>query len=184
MTRLYIINAAVCVGLILTGTAAWRLAPERLGAAERFCRNRFFGLVAGWVTLLMCVPHALVVSPAFLQNWLPVLALGLPVLCWFYLDYLAARAAAGLAILGAYEVIHLAFDCRLPGAAALTVGAWAVGIAGIWISGRPCTLRDWLRLGAAHRNWSRAAAGFFWLFAAGIAAATLAAALRPGSGDV
>ena len=43
----------------------------------------------------------------------------------------------------------------------LVVPAWIFGIAGIWVSGKPCALRDWIRLCAGSKTW-RSVSAAFW----------------------
>ena len=76
------------------------------------------------------------------------LALAVPVISFFCLDYMTARAAGGLAIILAYEALHRSFDLALPTAPAIAVSSWILGACGIWISGIPYHLRDAIRLAA------------------------------------
>lgn len=120
---------------------------------EALMRNRFVGLFVGWAALIWCVPHAQVVAPAFLLPFLIPLAIVVPVLSFFCLDHMTARAVGGVLIIVAYEVLHRSFDLNLDFAPALAVACWLIGGAGIWISGIPFHLRDALRLAAEKRSW-------------------------------
>ena len=157
---LYRIAAAVG-GLLLLVVAGWtlRLSPGNLARFEPWPRNRLGGLLLGWLALGLCVSHAQVVSPGFLQPLLWPLAVIVPVLSYFFLDYLLARAVGGVMILWAYYLV-----------------AWIFGFGGIWVSGRPCALRDWIRLCCGKPHWRWASAGFLIL----LAAAMLAAAALTG----
>ena len=136
--------------LFLTLTAV----PERVAKLEKLTRNRWIGLFGGWIALALCVPHAVVVSPAFLLPFLWPIAVAVPLLGFFYVDYPAARAVGGLLILAGYCLVHYTFDFRTPGFPLLAVAGWIAGIAGIWISGKPCAMRDYFRM-AAEKVWFR-----------------------------
>ena len=130
------------------------LASEKtLPRLEKFCRNRVIGLIIALPALLSCVPHAQIVAPGILQNpaVLYFLALAIPVLSYFYIDFYAARAIGGAIIILAYDLIHVAYEESLSGAVIFTVAAWIFGFAGIWMSGKPAALRDWFRA-AAKKN--------------------------------
>ena len=88
------------------------------------------------------------VSPAFLTPWLWPLAAVLPFLCLYLIDYYAARGLALWMIAAGYGMIHSTFDCHVPGAGVVAVVQWLAGIAGIWISAKPCLLRDCFRKAA------------------------------------
>ena len=163
--------------------AVWTLrrTPENLPAAEKLPRHRLAGAILGMAALIWCIPHAAVVAPGFLLPWLWPLAIVLPVLSYFHLDYLLARSVGGLAILGAYYYIHLSFDLHSPGAPLLAVLAWIFGLGGIWVSGKPCALRDWIRAGARSSRWRIGSAAFLWLLAAVLLVSAIAAN-TPGKG--
>ena len=122
---------------------------------EKLCRNKIIGLIIALPALISCIPHAQIVAPGILQNQavLWFLALAIPVLSYFYIDSYAARAIGGAIIILAYDLIHIAYEEAFTGAALFTVAAWIFGFAGIWISGKPCALRDWFRLAARNRNF-------------------------------
>ena len=96
--------AGVLSALVLAAAAVWcfRLNPANLPKYEPWPRNRLAGLLIGWAVLAVCVPHAAVVSPGFLQPLLWPLAVVAPVLCYFYVDYLTARAVGGAMIFWSY----------------------------------------------------------------------------------
>ena len=100
--------------------------------------------------------------PDFLLPLLWPLALVMPPVCAFYVDYPNARAVGGALILAAYLAVHYGFDMELPGAPALTVLAWLVGIYGIVVSAQAWRLRDEFRAGKVRR---RIEAGLLALFA-------------------
>jgi len=153
------------LGAALCGILAyllWSATPENLCRREAWTRSRVRGLVLGYIVLVACVPYARVVSPDFLVPFLWPLALILPPVCAYYVDYPNARAVGGALILAAYLAVHYGFDMELPGAPVLTVSAWLVGIYGILLSAQPWRLRDEFRAGKARR---RIEAGILALFA-------------------
>ena len=135
---------------------------KRLTALEKVPRLRLPGLLLGWIVLAVCVPHARAVSPDFLLPFLIPLAVIVPPLGAVFVDNATARAWAGALILGAYGVIHLSFECRLPLSGVLAVGSWAVGAVGICVSGYPTWFRDGLRL-FARRPLLKWFAGIFFI---------------------
>ena len=146
-------NSLAAAAFITLGVIFCCADEERLSKLEKLTRERWSGMFMGWVALALCVPHAEVVSPAFLIPLLWPLAAVIPVLCFFYIDYCMARAFAGLVIIYAYDLVHSVYESKIPLAAVVTVAAWLIGIAGIWISGKPCALRDWFRISAKKRRW-------------------------------
>ncbi len=156
MSEIGLFRIALAVaGVLFAAVAVWtlRLSLENLSRWEPLPRYRLPGMLIGWVALMLCVPHAAVVSPGILVPFLWPLAIVVPILGYFFVDYALARALGGIAILGAYYFIHRAFDFHAPLAGVLTVMALLFGIAGIWVSGKPCSLRDWIRLCARNRSW-------------------------------
>lgn len=136
-------------------------SKERLPRFEKLPRNKWIGLFGGWIALALCVPHAAVVAPAFLIPWLWPIVVIVPVLGFFSVDYPCARALGGLLILLGYYMVHFTFEFRTPGAPLLAVAGWLAGIAGIWISGKPCAMRDCLRLCAVRKEF-RWGFAVFW----------------------
>lgn len=169
MDELSLFRIALAIaGVLFALFAAWtfRLSPENLARWEPLPRKKLPGMLIGWAALFLCVPHAAVVSPAFLIPFLWPLAVIVPILGYFFVDYPLARALGGIAILGSYYFIHKTFDLHTPLAGVLTIPAMLFGIAGIWVSGKPCALRDWIRLCARSVLWrtvSVCAVGFLAL---------------------
>jgi hypothetical protein len=120
---------------------------------EKLCRNKVVGLALSLPCALLCVPLAVPVSPGFLQIWLWPLAIVLPLLCYFHIDYYASRGLAFMLILWAYDVVHGAFELKIPAAPAVTVIALLLGISGIWLAAKPCLLRDIFRKAAVSKRW-------------------------------
>ena len=158
------------LGAALSGVLAyllWFTTPENLRRREAWTRNRVWGLVLGYAVLISCVPYARVVSPDFLLPFLWPLALILPPVCAYCVDYPNARAVGGTLILAAYLAVHYGFELELPGAAVLTVTAWLVGIYGILLSAQPWRLRDEFRAGKVRRRIEAGLLAFFALALAG-----------------
>lgn len=157
-----VLGAALC-GIL--AYLLWSVTPENLRRREAWTRNRVWGLVLGYVVLAACVPYARVVAPDFLLPFLWPLALVMPPVCAYFVDYPNARAVGGALILSAYLTVHYGFDLELPAAPVLTVPAWAVGTYGIFLSAQPWRLRDEFRSGKVRR---RVEAGVLALYALGL----------------
>lgn len=143
-------------GAVINGIVAWLIftgSEKYISRNEKLCRNRIAGLLIGLPCALACVPLAMPVSPGFLLIWLYPAAIALPVLCYFYIDYYAARSYAFFLILLAYDIIHGAFELHTPGAPVVTALALLMGIAGIWIAAKPCFMRDIFRKSAVAVRW-------------------------------
>ena len=166
----YLTNFAGAAGCGVLAYLLWATTPENLPRREAWTRSRLCGLVLGYAVLIPCVPLARVVTPDILLPLLWPLAIVMPLVCAYYVDYPNARAIGGALILLSYLTVHWGFDLELPGAPALTVLAWIVGIGGIWLSAQPWKLRDWFRSGAKFR---RIAAAILTLFALALAVEAL-----------
>ncbi len=163
MEELSLYRAALVAASIFSAAfAVWtfRLSPQNLSKFEPWPRLKTPGMILGWIALLICVPHAEVIVPAAFLPLLWPLAILVPILGFFYVDYPFARAFGGCVILGAYYLVHKSFELHTPGAPFLAVLGWVTGLAGIWISGKPCSLRDWIRLCAGKPLWRNCSAGF------------------------
>lgn len=150
----------LCIG-ILTVSAR----PGKEKKFEPLARNKWIGLFGGWIALAVCVPHAVVVAPQFLLPFLWPIAIAVPILGFFFVDYPAARAAGGLLILLGYSLVHYTFDFRTPGFPLFAFLGWLTGIAGIWISGKPCAMRDYFRLVIAKQKFRYLACAVWFLAA-------------------
>ena len=173
----FIFEMAAGTAIFLLLATAFALASEKhITKLEKLTRNRVLGLLIALPALISCIPHAQIVAPGILQNPLVLwfLALAIPVLSYFYIDFYTARAIGGAMIILAYDVIHVAYEEALCGAAVLTVAAWLFGFAGIWMSGKPCALRDWFRLASKDKMF-RFAATVISLVCAGVFVFTLVA---------
>lgn len=159
----------LCGTAIFSAVAAGHFPFQKRNIAvlEKLTRNRIIGIVFAFPALIACIPHAQIVAPGVLQSpvLLWTLALLIPVLCYLYIDYYAARAVAGAVIILSYDLIHYAYDWQFPCAGAITVIAWISGFAAIWVSGKPCSLRDSFRLAAKNRIYAWAVTAVMILFA-------------------
>ena len=160
--RLWMIPGGIF--LLIAGLFFLRLNAENLKRFESLPRNRYFGLAAGWFGLIWCIPHAQAVAPQFLLPLLWPLAIIVPIVSFFCLDYMTARAFGGLLIIISYEALHRSFALALPLAGVIAVISWILGGCGIWISGIPYHFRDAIRLAAAKKSW-RNIFGFVLLLA-------------------
>ena len=160
--RFFFEMSAGTILFLLLGAGFLIVNGDNITKFEKIVRNKIAGLIIALPALAACVPHAQIVAPGILQSpfilW--PLAIAIPVLCYFYIDYYTARAAAGAIIVLAYDLIHYAYDERLPGAAIMTIAAWLFGFAAIWASGKPHALRDWFRKAADNPIFARTAAIF------------------------
>jgi hypothetical protein len=164
ISQIFWARSAFLSGILLflaAGVLTFGALPERVTKFESLSRNKWIGLFGGWIALALCVPHAVVVSPGFLLPFLWPLAVAVPLLGFFFVDYPAARAAGGVLILLGYSLVHYTFDFRTPGFPAFAVLGWLTGIAGIWISGKPCAMRDYFRLACGSKPF-RLACGTLW----------------------
>lgn len=168
MNELLLFRTALAIaGALFLCFTVWTLclSPDNLPRRESLPRRRLPGMLIGWAALALCVPHAAVVAPGFLVPLLWPLAIVVPVLGYLFVDYALARALGGIAILGSYYFIHKSFEWHTPFAGGLTLLAMLFGIAGIWVSGKPSALRDWIRLCARSRSWRTISAGFWAILA-------------------
>ena len=166
MLSIILWSAAGLVICLASGLIALKASPENIKQLEKLTRNKYIGLFLGWFALIACVPHAAAVSPAFLLKFLYPLALAVPVLGFFYIDYAASRAVSGTLILCSYNLVHLSFDINAPCAWLFAVCGWLTGAFAIWCSGLPWTWRDIFRACAASRRKRIGFAAAFFVLAA------------------
>ena len=132
---------------------------------EKLPRERVSGTVLGAVALLWCVPN---IRPIFMPDSpfqtliLPLILISI-VLSSLYLNFLFARAAAAILILGAHAVLKSGYPANLPGYPALAALVLVAGTIGIVISAKPYWLRDWFRLSFRNPAVRWTSAAFFLL---------------------
>lgn len=159
--RLWMIPGGIF--LLSAGIFFQLLKPENLKRFESLPRNRYFGLVIGWLGLIWCIPHAQAVAPQFLLPLMWPLAIIVPIASFFCLDYMTARAFGAVLIIVSYEALHRSFNLALPLAGVIAVISWILGACGIWISGIPYHFRDAIRLAAEKKLWRSIFAGILLL---------------------
>ena len=143
---------AVAAAVSLLAAAAFILTVRREPAVralyEKLPRERISGTILGAVALIWCVPN---IRPIFMPDSpfqaaiLPLILVAI-VLAAIFLNYLFARAAAAILILGAHAVLKAAYPAQLPGYPVLAALVLVAGVIGIVISAKPYWLRDWFRL--------------------------------------
>ena len=139
--------ALIICGAVSLVIALWagHMNAKRLPKWEKLPRNRNIGVVLAFLCLLWCVPQAKPIVWEWLLAWLYPLVLVFTVLSFLFLDYLFSRALGGFFILLTYYFVHEAFTFHTPLTALLAVSCWALGIAGLFFSGKPHLLRDFIR---------------------------------------
>ena len=125
-----------------------RHEPAVRSMLEKLPRERISGTVLAAIALLWCVPN---IRPIFMPDSpfqvfiLPLILVSI-VLASIFLNYLFARAAAAILILGAHSVLKAAYPAQLPGYPVLAALVLVAGVIGILLSAKPYWLRDWFRL--------------------------------------
>ena len=143
---------AVAAAVSLVAAAAFiltvRREPSVRALYDKIPRERVSGTILTVIALLWCIPN---IRPIFMpdspfQNFiLPLILLGI-VLAAIFLNYLFARAAAAILILGAHTVLKMGYPANLPGYPILAALVLIAGVIGIVLSAKPYWLRDWFRL--------------------------------------
>ncbi|MBO4630497.1 MAG: hypothetical protein J5858_01105 [Lentisphaeria bacterium] len=123
---------------LLAGIAFLKMNEQNLIFWEKLPRARTIGGLLGVISLLAFIPN---VKPLFSpeQNliWLIPAALILALLCWLYLDYLFARAAAGALILLTHWMLNESFNADLHGSSFFAFLCLAGGTFAIFIAAKP-----------------------------------------------
>ena len=163
---------AIAAAVSLVAAAAFILTVRREPAVravyDKIPRERISGTILGAVALIWCIPN---IRPIFMPDS-PFQALIVPlilvaiVLSAIFLNYLFARAAAAILILGAHAVLKAAYPAQLPGYPVLAALVLLAGVVGIVISAKPYWLRDWFRLSFRNSAVRWTSAVFFLLLGA------------------
>ena len=163
---------AIAAAVSLVAAAAFILTVRRGPAVralyDKLPRERVSGTILGAVALLWCIPN---IRPIFMpdspfQNFiLPLILLSI-VLAAIFLNYLFARAAAAILILGAHTVLKMGYPAQLPGYPILAALVLIAGIIGIVLSAKPYWLRDWFRLSFRNPAVRWGSAAYFLLLGA------------------
>ena len=163
---------ALAAAVSLAAAAVFILTVRRGAGLRAFLdklpRERISGTVLAAVALLWCVPN---IRPIFMpdspfQTFVLPLILVAIVLAAIFLNYLFARAAAAILILGAHAVLKAAYPAQLPGYPVLAALVLLAGVIGIVISAKPYWLRDWFRLSFRMPAVRWASAAYFLLLCA------------------
>lgn len=163
---------AIAAAVSFVAAAAFILTVRRGPAVralyEKLPRERVSGTVLTVIALLWCIPN---IRPIFMPDSpfqtfvLPLILLAI-VLAAIFLNYLFARSAAAILILGAHAVLKAAYPAQLPGYPVLAALVLLAGVIGIVISAKPYWLRDWFRLSFRNSAVRWASAAYFLLLCA------------------
>ena len=163
---------AIAAAVSLVAAAAFILTVRRGPAVralyDKIPRERISGTILGAVALIWCIPN---IRPIFMPES-PFQALIVPlilvaiVLAAIFLNYLFARAAAAILILGAHAVLKAAYPAQLPGYPVMAALLLLAGVIGILISAKPYWLRDWFRLSFRNSAVRWTSAAYFLLLGA------------------
>ena len=163
---------AIAAAVSLVASVAFILTVLRGPAVrtlyDKIPRERVSGTILGAVALLWCIPN---IRPIFMPDSpfqmfvLPLILVAI-VLSAIFLNYLFARAAAAILILGAHAVLKAAYPAQLPGYPVLAALVLLAGVIGIVISAKPYWLRDWFRLSIRNSAVRWASAAYFLLLGA------------------
>ena len=163
---------AIAAAVSLVAAAAFILTVRRGPAVravyDKIPRERISGTILGAVALIWCIPN---IRPIFMpespfQSFIVPLILVAIVLAAIFLNFLFARAAAAILILGAHAVLKAAYPAQLPGYPVLAALLLLAGVVGIVISAKPYWLRDWFRLSFRNSAVRWTSAAFFLLLGA------------------
>lgn len=162
------LSAAVSLSAAAVFILTVRREPAVRGMLEKLPRERISGTVLTVVALLWCIPN---IRPIFMpdspfQTFVVPLILLAIVLAAIFLNYLFARAAAAILILGAHAVLKAAYPAQLPGYPLLAALLLVAGVIGIVISAKPYWLRDWFRLSFRNSAVRWVSAAYFLLLCA------------------
>ena len=162
----------VAAAVSLVAAAAFiltvRREPSVRALYDKIPRERVSGTILGAVALLWCIPN---IRPIFMpdspfQNLVLPLILVSIVLAALFLNFLFARAAAAILILGAHAVLKTCYPANLPGYPFLAALVLIAGVIGIVLSAKPYWLRDWFRLSFRIPAVRWGSAAFFLLLCA------------------
>ncbi|MEN9359490.1 MAG: hypothetical protein RL095_1025 [Verrucomicrobiota bacterium] len=161
---------AVLTALPVLALAAAFLRVRSPEAASRFSRERIAGAVLASFALLWggLEAHILLGQDfGMITQLLPYLVPAAIVATALWMDYLLARALAGIFLLLVCQLLPLAFAAAVPGRLCLALSLYPLAIAAMFVLGQPWRLRDWLEKTASRPALAKAAA-------AGLGLATLA----------
>ena len=168
LSAVFILAAAVSLVVAAAFILTVRREPAVRALFEKLPRERISGTVLTVIALLWCIPN---IRPIFMpdspfQTFILPLILVAIVLAAIFLNYLFARAAAAILILGAHAVLKAAYPAQLPGYPVLAALVLVAGVIGIVISAKPYWLRDWFRLSFRNPAVRWCSAAYFLLLGA------------------
>ncbi len=160
--------ALIACGLFSLVLAFWaaKMSPANLPKWESLPRDRNIAVVLVLLCLLWCVPQAKPIVWDWMLPWLYPLVVVFTILGFMYLDYLFARAIGGFFILLTYYFVHEAFTFHTPVLALFAIMCWALGILGLFFSGKPHLCRDFIRKLAKSSGIRYVATSYFAAFGA------------------
>lgn len=160
-----LIAAAVSLAAAVAFLLTCRDDPAMRRALDKLPRERISGTILGAAALIWCIPN---LRPIFMpdspfQNLIVPLILVSIVLAAVFLNFLFARAAAAILILGAHAVLKAGYPANPPGYPLLAALVFEAGMIGIVLSAKPYWLREWFRLSFRKPVVRWASAGYFLL---------------------
>jgi hypothetical protein len=163
--NIYTAALLVCgIVSMLTAVFILRMNTSRLPKWESLPRNKYIGVVLAFLCLFWCVPQARPIVWDWMLPWLYPLVFAFTILGYLFLDYLFSRAVGGFFILLTYYFVHESFTFHTPAIAVFAIFSWALGIAGLFISGKPHLLRDFIRKIAKSSTVRYSSAAYFVIF--------------------
>lgn len=138
---------------------------------RNFPRLKLPGLILGSICLIWAARHTLVMLEGDLVRFHIYVKLLVPVaivLCYFFLDYLNARALGGFMILSANYLLHAAFAYALAGRAFFAIVCLLLGVSGLFLVGTPWRMRQVFELANKNRNYALIAAAVFLICASSL----------------
>jgi len=122
-----------------------------------FPRFKWAGMALGTVCLVWSAWHACIMLEGDLQRfhiWIKLLVPVSVILCYFFLDYLNARAQGGFMILAANYLLHAAFVHNVPGRTFYSLVCLSLGVLGLFLVGTPWRLRQLLECSEKNTRWA------------------------------
>ncbi len=145
--------------LVIVGAILRVRSPE---AASRFTRERIFGalVAAGALSWGGWEAHILLGQDfGMITQLLPYLIPAAIIATALWMDFLLARALAGLFLLLVCQLLPLAFAAAVPGRLCLALSLYPLGLAAMFVLGQPWRLRDLLEKTATRPALAKVAAG-------------------------
>lgn len=147
------------------------VSQRRAVWCRSFPRLKWPGMILGAVCLTWSAWHACIMLEGDLQRfhiWVKLLVPVSLVLCYFFLDYLNARALGGFMILAVNYLLHAAFVHAVPGRGFYAIICLLLGTLGLFLVGVPWRLRQMLELASSNTRWAVALGCVFAICAASL----------------